>query len=71
MYRNQLVEDEIYDLLADAHSILNGWKNYACWLLMLEFKCNLMGSVCAGSLLTTLHTAMAVRAQVDGGSEYA
>ena len=57
MYKSQLVEDESYDLLADDHSILNGWKNYACWLLMLEFKHNLMGSVFVGSLLTTWHTS--------------
>ena len=59
MYRSQLVEDESYDLLADTHSVLNGCKNYACWLLMLEFKRSLMGSVCvrAGSLLTTWHTS--------------
>ena len=56
MYRSQLVEDESYDLLADAHNSLSGWKSYACWLLMLEFKRNYMGSVCAGSLLTTWHT---------------
>ena len=51
MYRSHLVEDDSYDQLAGAHSILNGWKNYACWLLMLKRNC--MGSVCAGSLLTT------------------
>jgi len=61
MYRNQLVEDESYDLLANAHSILSGWNNYACWLQMLEFRRNLMDSVCAGSLLTTWHTVMAER----------
>jgi hypothetical protein len=26
--RNNLVKDENGDLLADSHSILNGWKNY-------------------------------------------
>ena len=57
MYRSQLVEDESYDLPADAHRILNWWKNYACWLLILEFKRNLMDSVCAGSLLTAWHTS--------------
>jgi hypothetical protein len=28
-----LIKDENGDLLADTHSILNGWKNYFCQLL--------------------------------------